>query len=108
MYFLVSVISKMIIIIIIFLYQRNPCPKIAVFWVVAPCSLVGFIRAISLTMEAESTSETSVNSYQTARRNNPEDSHLHTRRHENLKSQINAQFNYCYEIILFPEIHTQF
>jgi hypothetical protein len=36
-------------------------------------------------MEAESTSETSVNFYQTTRLNNPEDSHLHTRRRENLK-----------------------
>jgi hypothetical protein len=30
-------------------------------------------------MEAASTSETSVNFYQTTRRNNPEDSHLHNR-----------------------------
>jgi hypothetical protein len=37
-------------------------------------------------MEAESTSETSVNFYQTTRRKNPEYSHLHTRRRENLKS----------------------
>jgi hypothetical protein len=43
------------------------------------------IRA--LVMEAVITSETSVNFYQTARRNNPEDSHLHTRRRENLKPQ---------------------
>jgi hypothetical protein len=41
---------------------------------------------IALMMEAASTSETSVNFYQTARRNNPEDSHLHTRHRENLKS----------------------
>jgi hypothetical protein len=41
------------------------------------------IRAM---MVAESTSETSVSFYQTVRRNNPEDSHLHTRRRENLKS----------------------
>jgi hypothetical protein len=33
---------------------------------------------IALKMEAASTSETSVNFYQTTRRNNPEDSHLHT------------------------------
>jgi hypothetical protein len=33
--------------------------------------------AIALMMEAASTSETSVNFYQTTRRNNPEDSHLH-------------------------------
>jgi hypothetical protein len=32
--------------------------------------------AIALMMEAASTSETSVKCYQTARRNNPEDSHL--------------------------------
>jgi hypothetical protein len=32
---------------------------------------------IALMMEAASTSKTSVNSYQTTRRNNPEDSHLH-------------------------------
>jgi hypothetical protein len=33
---------------------------------------------IALMMEAASNSETSVNFYQTIRRNNPEDSHLHT------------------------------
>jgi hypothetical protein len=38
----------------------------AVFWIVA----------IALMMEAASTSETSVNFYQTTRRYNPEDSHL--------------------------------
>jgi hypothetical protein len=38
-------------------------------------------------MEALSISETSVNFYQTTRRNNPEDSHLHTSRRKNLKSQ---------------------
>jgi hypothetical protein len=36
-------------------------------------------------MEAASTSETSVN-YETTRRNNPEDRHLHIRRRENFKS----------------------
>jgi hypothetical protein len=41
------------------------------------------IRAM---MEAESTSETSVIFVQTTWRNNPEDSRLHTRRRENLKS----------------------
>jgi hypothetical protein len=48
--------------------------EMAVFWVVAP-----------LIMEAVSTPETSENFYQTTRRNIPEDSHLHTRRRENLK-----------------------
>jgi hypothetical protein len=42
---------------------------------------------IALMMEAALTSETSVKFYQTTRRNNPEDSHLHTRRRENIKSQ---------------------
>jgi hypothetical protein len=39
-------------------------------------------------MDAASTSETSANFYQTTRRYNPEDSHLHTRRRENLKSHL--------------------
>jgi hypothetical protein len=42
-------------------------------------------------MEATSTSETSVNFYQTTRRNNSEDSHLHTRRRENLKSHTDTE-----------------
>jgi hypothetical protein len=42
------------------------------------------IRA--LMMVTSSIFETSVNFYETTRRNNPEDSHLHTRRRENLKS----------------------
>jgi hypothetical protein len=46
--------------------------KIAVFWVVAPCSL-----AIALMMEAARSSETLVNFYQTTRCYNPEDSNLH-------------------------------
>jgi hypothetical protein len=41
---------------------------------------------IVLMMEAASTSETSVNFFQTTRRYNPEDSHLHTRHRENIKS----------------------
>jgi hypothetical protein len=41
---------------------------------------------IALMMEAASTSETSANFYQTARRYNPEDSHLYTLGRENLKS----------------------
>jgi hypothetical protein len=39
-------------------------------------------------MEAASTSETSVNFYQTTRRKNLEDSHVHTRRPEDLKSHV--------------------
>jgi hypothetical protein len=45
--------------------------KMAVFWVVAPCSLV--------IMEAARSSETLVNFYQTTQRYNPEDSHLRSR-----------------------------
>jgi hypothetical protein len=59
--------------------------KMAVFWVVAPCSLVEvyqpsevlaafMIRA--LMMEAARTSETFVNLYETTRCYNPEDIHL--------------------------------
>jgi hypothetical protein len=39
-------------------------------------------------MEVASTSETSVNFYQTTGRNSKENRHLHTRRRENLKSHI--------------------
>jgi hypothetical protein len=48
----------------------------------------------TMTMEAASTSETSVNFYQTTQRNNPEDSHLHTRRRENLKSHSTPGLDY--------------
>jgi hypothetical protein len=72
--------------------------KIAVFWVVAPCSLVevnnvsevlaaSIIRAIALM-----TSETLVNFYQTTQCYNPEDSHLRTHRRENLKSYLFFMF----------------
>jgi hypothetical protein len=50
---------------------------------------VSIIRAasiIAMMMQTAITSETSVNVYQTTGRNNPEDSRLHTRRRENLKS----------------------
>jgi hypothetical protein len=60
--------------------------KMAVFRVVALCSLVEVYRRcclhhtdhalIALMMKAASTSETLVNYYQTTRRYNPEDSHL--------------------------------
>jgi hypothetical protein len=44
--------------------------KMAVFWVVVPCS------HIAMMMEAAGTSETLVNFYQTTWHYNPEDSHL--------------------------------
>jgi hypothetical protein len=59
----------------------------AVFWFVAPCSLVAY-RLIALMMEAANISETSVSFYQTTPRNNSEDSHLHTRHRENPYSVI--------------------
>jgi hypothetical protein len=65
--------------------------NMTVFWDVAPCVPVEVyrrFRLIALMMKAEINSETSVNFYQTTRCNNPEDSHLHTRRRENLKSHI--------------------
>jgi hypothetical protein len=43
-------------------------------------------------MEAASTSETSVNFYHTTRPNDPENSHLHTSRRENLKSHNSKDF----------------
>jgi hypothetical protein len=42
--------------------------------------------AVALMMAAARSSETLVNFYQTTWRYNPEDSHLRTNRHENLKS----------------------
>jgi hypothetical protein len=72
--------------------------KMAVLWVVAPCSLVEFERRfrgahclhhqgevsevlvasiVALIMEAASISQTSENFYQTTLRNNPDDSHLY-------------------------------
>jgi hypothetical protein len=48
--------------------------KMTVFWDVAPCSLIEFDRCFP--MEALSTSEKSVNFYETTWHNMPEDSHL--------------------------------
>jgi hypothetical protein len=55
--------------------------------------LAAFIIKVMM-MEAASTSETSVDFYQSTRRNNPEDSHLRTLRRENLKSHIMKLFMY--------------
>jgi hypothetical protein len=71
--------------------------KMSVFWDVARCSLVEFTDVsetlaasgtrATMIMEAAGASKTSVNFYQTTRFNIPEESDLHTRRRENLKSQ---------------------
>jgi hypothetical protein len=61
-----------------------------VFWVVAPCTDVSEVLAssiiISQMFKVASTSVTSVSFYQTRRRNNPEDSHIHARCRENLQA----------------------
>jgi hypothetical protein len=71
---------------------ENNFKNTAVFWDVALCIL----WAMALVMEAVSTSETSVNFYETTRRNIPKDSHLHIRRCENLKSNFE---NICHRVI---------
>jgi hypothetical protein len=55
----------------------------------------------ALMMEAASTSETLVNFYPTVRRNNPEDSHLHASRRENVKSDQTLTF---VQSVLFKHI----
>jgi hypothetical protein len=85
--------------------------KTAVFWDVAPCNLVKstdvsemlgdvITRAV---MEAGSTSETSVNYYQTTRSNIPEDSHLLTRRRENFVSRLNGVMSSVHLSALLPK-----
>jgi hypothetical protein len=66
--------------------------KVTVSWDVAPYSLVEIDRFIALMMEAVSISEMSINFYQTTLCNIPEYSHFHTRRRENLKSQLQRLF----------------
>jgi hypothetical protein len=51
-----------------------------------------FAASIIALITAASTSEISVNFYQITLRNSPEDSHLHTRRRENLKSHDGRVF----------------
>jgi hypothetical protein len=50
------------------------------------------IAMIALMMEAANTCEASVSFYRTTRCYNPEDSHVHTRRRENLKSYRKKDF----------------
>jgi hypothetical protein len=59
----------------------------AVFWIVAPSSLDD-----ALMMEAAGTSKTSVNVYQTTRRNNPEDRYVHPRRRKDKLCTVNVYF----------------
>jgi hypothetical protein len=68
--------------------------KMAVLWDVEPCSLLEvywhFRGACYLHHQAlsASTSETSVDFYQTTQHNNLEDNHLHTLFHENHRSYM--------------------
>jgi hypothetical protein len=57
------------------------------------------LAEIALMTEAANTSEVLVNLYQTIRRNNPEDGHLHTRPRENLNSHMLRHF--LYEFFFF-------
>jgi hypothetical protein len=60
------------------------------------------IKAMMM-MEALSTSKTLVNFYQTTRCNNPENSHLHTRRRENLKSHSFDWLFFDWYLVLFND-----
>jgi hypothetical protein len=48
------------------------CKKMAVYWIVAPYSLVDVYRRVRSSLEAARISEALVSCYQTARRCNPE------------------------------------
>jgi hypothetical protein len=56
-------------------------------------------KHIALMMETANTSETSVNFYQTTRRNIPEDIHLRTRCRENLKFCLTLQLLQALQIV---------
>jgi hypothetical protein len=84
--------------------------KVVVFWVhrVVRYKLIDVSEAAAAsvtkaTMKAAQTSETSVNFRQTARRSNPEDSHLHIHRRENPKSEVLLQTMHAVlQVKLFP------
>jgi hypothetical protein len=93
--------------------------KMTVFWDVMPCSLIE-VYPRALMMKAVNTSETSVNFYQTTRRNNPEapisilfkvarvlkDTNIATMRTcgITLPSQREPRFDTARLAVLFPEI----
>jgi hypothetical protein len=72
--------------------------KMTIFWDVAPCSLVEVVSEVlaacitAMMMEAASTSEKSVNFYQTTRRNITEENHLNVKSNRNLAECIRS---YC-------------
>jgi hypothetical protein len=69
----------------------------AIYSYIDVCLHSGLQSRIAMMMEAASTSQMSVNFYQTTRRYNSEDSHLHDRHSENLKSYfyVFAVSNLC-------------
>jgi hypothetical protein len=67
---------------------HDPQLKMTVFWDIVPFSLVEIDQCFALVVEAVNTSEMSVSFYKTTQHNIPEDSHLHTRCCENLKSYM--------------------
>jgi hypothetical protein len=84
--------------------HRKKC-SVIVFWDIARCRLVlppssGRWVTIALIIETASTSETSVNFYQTTWCIIPEDSNFHTRRRENPKSHTkkSSQYQDCIDI----------
>jgi hypothetical protein len=63
-----------------------------IFVTVTNCLLFEVRTEVALMMEAVRTSESSVNFNVTTRRYIPEDSKLHTRRRENLKSHRSSEY----------------
>jgi hypothetical protein len=63
-------------------------------------NLLGCTAMFSAMMEAACTSETSVEIQLRTRQSIREDSELHTRRRENLKSQINVCLHYLFIVYL--------
>jgi hypothetical protein len=71
------------------------------FWHFAPCSLVVTdVSEIALMMEAARTSETLVNFYQTTRRYNPEDNHLHCNvGFDSVKGQVLRYYHFATTVL---------
>jgi hypothetical protein len=71
--------------------------KMAAFWIVAPCSLIKFTSVSQVF--AASVIRVVFTLLETTWRYNPEDNHLHTHCHQNLKSYLDFtlfQENYHY------------
>jgi hypothetical protein len=72
--------------------STNLRKKMAVFGDVVQSGRWMSTSTIRAMMDTTSISETSVNFYQTIRRNIPHGSHLHTRRRKNIKSNLRKFF----------------